>query len=450
MDDRGKPKRTALIVGPPWPRSGSALVMQSQIDFYRSRGYRTVFVCVPLHCFWVESYPGWVEIKQGIEELGADQTIFASIDWTRFLVAKYTTWVKLWLQGTALDWIVFTAASAQIPADAHHALRLSEIALVHVNHLFTLQFAKRLLRQVAPSTRNTPIILETHDVQADALGERREINPWTHRYDSRKQLIRSELRYLKMPNVMVHLSEDDYRFFRERLPRQRHVLAMPTIDESLVSEVRAASGDSLGPIDLLFVGQSTEPNCAALKWFFEKVWPLIAHHGYSIQIVGRIAMLVEERLPDIYRAHRSSFVGIVRELASFYRRARCVFAPMRSGTGISMKTIEALALGKPFVGTSKAYRGMPMDRIIETGLEAYDTPEDFAGAIVSVLSDNAPSHFAEAGRQLYETLFSKQAAFAARDRALSLATPGRRSPAQIVDRDQTSAAGTDPKVELEN
>jgi hypothetical protein len=46
-------------------------------------------------------------------------------------------------------------------------------------------------------------------------------------------------------------------------------------------------------------------------------------------------------------------------MAAGERAARCVSATMVSGTGISIKTIEALALGKPFVGTSKAYRGMP-------------------------------------------------------------------------------------------
>ena len=59
---------------------------------------------------------------------------------------------------------------------------------------------------------------------------------------------------------------------------------------------------------------------------------------------------------------------------------------MVSGTGVSIKTIEALALGKPFVGTSKAFRGMPMDRIEKAGLRAHDTPREFADAIVDALS----------------------------------------------------------------
>src|SRR5208282_1630992 len=115
---------------------------------------------------------------------------------------------------------------------------------------------------------------------------------------------------------------------------------------------------------------------------------------------------------------RSCFVGQVADLAPYYRAARCVIAPMVSGSGISIKTIEALALGKPFVGSSKAYRGIPMEKIEAAGLRAYDDPQDFAAALEHALANEA-----EAGAKslhAYDQLFSKQAAFASRDAALNL------------------------------
>lgn len=83
-----------------------------------------------------------------------------------------------------------------------------------------------------------------------------------------------------------------------------------------------------------------------------------------------------------------------------------------------MKTIEAMALGKPFVGTSKAYRGMPMDLIEDAGLRAHDAPQEFAQAIVAVLSE--PAAAAKASETAYERLFSERVSFAARDQALRL------------------------------
>jgi len=394
--------------------------MQNQVEFYRSRGYAVVFVCVPLHSAFVESHQGWADIKSGIKELGADYTLFAPINRRRFNISKYTTWVKHAFRATALDWIVFTGKSAELSDTDAGIIREMPVVLVHVNHVFTLGFAERLLRQVVRSAKHVPMILETHDVQSHVLRDKPEINPWTHGHDTLDRLLHSEISYLNKMKVLVHCSVDDLEFFKLRLPHKNHVLAMPTIDEAFVSSVETVCESSADSVDLLFVGQSTDPNREAMKWFFEQVWPLISGCGYSIKIVGQIDMLVRKYLPEIYQAYGSCFVGPLAELAPSYRAARCVFAPMVSGTGISVKTIEALALGKPFVGTSKAYRGMPMDRIAQAGLLAHDTPQDFADAIVRALSEER--HAARTSRLAYNNIFSRPAAFASRDEALKLAT----------------------------
>jgi len=420
MQELGNRDRTVVIVAPPWPRSGTSRVLQSQVAFYRGAGYRTVLIFVPLQWFWDDSYTEWPTIRSGMDELGADRSACAIIDRSRFRVTKYAMRIKrAFCDLTALDWMIATANSARAPKDLIRLLRESQVALVHVNHVFTLRFATSLISQLNLSSRNIPIILETHDIQANALEERGEINPWTRRFDSKKRLVEKELAYIEEAKVLVHLSNEDFNFFQSRLPGKEHVLVLPTIDESFVLGVQTGSDVVDGPIDLLFVGQRTDANSAAIGWFYEKVWPLIAVHGYRVKIVGQIEIKVRELLPAVYEAHKACFVGTVEELAPFYRAARCVFAPMVSGTGISIKTIEALALGKPFIGTSKAYRGMPMERIVEAGLEPYDSPEAFASAIVKVLSGK--NNLADPGRRAYLDLFSKHAAYAARDRALTLA-----------------------------
>jgi hypothetical protein len=418
-NENAAPGRTVVIVAPPWPRGGTARVVQTQVEFYRERGYRTVLICVPLHCAWTDAHPGRKDLESALEEIGADQMLLASIDRNQFTRSKYLVWLRSGFRATALDWTVFTAASARIPGQSLRALQTANVTMIHVNHVFTLGFATKLHRQVARGDRSIPVIVETHDVQAHALVERREINPWTHRFDTTDRLVKSEVEHLKKIKVLIHLSEDDFSFFQQRLPKQQHILALPTIDESFVAAVRTASNAQSDAIDLLFVGQSTGVNCVAIQWFFERVWPLIAEHGYQVKIVGQIDALVRETLPDLHQAFNSCFVGTVSDLTPYYSAARCIFAPMVSGTGISIKTVEALALGKAFVGTSKAYRGMPMERIRRSGLHAYDTPEAFAGAIVRALTDGRP--FAEAGSKAYLDLFSRKACFAARDKAIESA-----------------------------
>jgi len=410
---------TVLIIGPPWPRSGTARVMQNQIEYYRSRGFSTVLICVPIHCSYTETHPDWHEIQSGILEMGADKSFFAMIDPRSFKIAKYVSWIKHLFHGTALDWIIFTARSAQLSTGAIQFLRGQSIALVHVNHVFTLGFAQRVIDLIGRSVQSAPIILDTHDIQSNALRDRDEMNPWTHRRDPPDKLLDSEIVRLKQAMVLIHVSTEDFEFFRHYLPSKHHVLALPTIDESFVLRVNSNVSPSATPIDLLFVGHSTAFNAAAVNWFFREVWPLVERQGYSLAVVGSVEVWVRKEMPKLYAMFRSYFAGPVAELEPCYRAARCVIAPMVSGTGISIKTVEAFALGKPFVGTSKAFRGMPMDVIKQSGIRAHDCPQDFANAINQALSEEHSA--AAASRAVYRELFSNRASFSARDQALKLA-----------------------------
>ncbi len=434
-------QRTAIITGPPWPRSGTGRVMQNQVEYYRERGYFTVFVCVPVHCSFTSEHVDWPVIKTGLQELGADRVLIATIDPRRFAFEKYRTWVAHGFRGTALDWVVFTSKSAQLSDEDARFVRSLSVEIVHANHVFTMDFARRMLRQIVKQGARVPLLLDTHDIQAKALIERGEINPWTHRFDTVERMLDSEIAHLKKAEVLVHVSTEDLSFFEKRLPQKRHVLAMPTINERFVACVNEEVDSASVPTDILFVGQSTAPNTAAVRWFFEQVWPLLQGRSYRLRIVGGIETQVRAELPEIYEAFRSHFVGLVAELTPEYRSARCVIAPMISGTGISIKTIEALALGKPFVGTPKAYLGMPMDLLERAGLRACDTPQNFANAIVQALSEESSA--ARASRTAYSQLFSKQASFSSRDKALQLALGSKVSSRIPVHacRDSASSVG---------
>ena len=406
-----------IIVGPPWPRSGTARVIQNQIYYYRERGFFTVFIAVPFHWNYMKDSVVWTRtgIKEGIDELGADRACTALLEQKSYNIAKFKASVRYGFRGTVLDWQVEIGKASRLPDEDIDFLGGLRAVLLHVNHVYTLGFALDLRKQVLSGGSRLPIILETHDVQSHALQERGDLNPWTRRLDPLERLIESETALLEKANVLVHLSVDDFKFFLARLPSKLHSLTFPTIDENFGSGL-----DAMVPaaeiIDVLFVGAWHIANFTAVKWFFDHVWPLIADRRYILKIVGPIGSLVQWKSPQLYETFRSCFVGEVADLVSFYRAARCVIAPMVSGSGISVKTIEALAQGKPFVGTSMAYRGMPMDDIQDAGLCAYDEPRAFAEAIVHTLANRDKA--AAASRVAYYRVFSKEASFASRDAVL--------------------------------
>jgi glycosyltransferase involved in cell wall biosynthesis len=405
-----------VIVGPPWPRSGTARVIQNQINYYRERGFYTVFIGVPFLWYFIGLAHRSKELLEGIDELGADRIFTATLDQRGYDIAKYKASLRHAFRGTALDWQVETGRAARLSPEASEFVGQLPCVLFHVNHVYTLGFARDLRKRLFGARSRLPIILETHDVQSQLLQENNSRNPWTRKTDRLERLIRSEARQLERADVLIHLSVDDAQLFQALLPSKPQFLAFPTFDERFRSSAEAASVPAEA-VDLLFVGQWHRPNLAAVQWFFESVWPLLADCHHSLKIVGPVGGMVQKESPQLYEAFRRYFVGQVPDLVPCYRAARCVIAPMVSGSGTSIKTIEALALGKPFVGTSKAFRGMPMERLNEVGMKPHDDPQSFAEAIRRALSDERAA--ATISRAAYEDIFSARASFAQRDKALS-------------------------------
>jgi glycosyltransferase involved in cell wall biosynthesis len=423
-----------IITGPPWPRGGAARVIQNQIAYYRNRGFFTVFIAVPFHWSFISLARNPEKITEGLSELGADRMFTAILDQRSYNAAKYKASIVHAFRGTLIDWEVAIGRAAHLSGDEIDFLRKLRVVLFHVNHVYTLEFALSLRRRLLGRGSRAPFILETHDVQSQLVHERGRHNPWTRRPDALRRLVKSESTHLKKADALIHLSVDDFKFLKAALPSTPQFLALPTIDEEFRSIVNAAARPSEN-IDLLFVGQEHLPNLAAMRWFLEKVWPVIAERHYNVKIVGPIGPMVQRELPQLYDAFRSFFVGEVVDLVPFYRAARCVIAPMVSGSGTSIKTIEALALGKPFVGTSKAFRGMPMERLNQAGIQAHDEPQSFADAISRALS--AEGQAGAASRAAYDAVFSARASFAARDAALQAVTIAHHVP-PLVSRQPSS------------
>lgn len=419
-----------IIIGPPWPRGGAARVIQNQVVFYRNRGFFTIFVAVPFHWTHISRDGNPMRMAEGMDELGSDRLFVAILEHKRYQLAKYKASIRHALRGTVLDWQVAIGRAARLSGKDIDYLRTLRPALFHVNHIYTLDFALDLRKLLFGGRAQPPVILESHDVQSHLLFERGIPNPWTRRPDRLERLIASEATLLKKVDVLIHLSVDDFRFFQTLLPGKPQFLALPTIDENFRSSVGTSSAQG-ETIDLLFVGQPHLPNLDAIKWFFDRIWPLIEHRGYNLKIVGGIQSLVKQKLPRLYDSFGSYFVGPVADLTPYYRAARCVIAPMVSGSGTSIKTIEALALGKPFVGTSKAFRGMPLDRIRRAGLQEYDDPEAFAQAIANALCSRDLA--GAMSRAAYDEIFSIRASFAARGEALHAAIASG-SPVQSPNR----------------
>ena len=144
------------------------------------------------------------------------------------------------------------------------------------------------------------------------------------------------------------------------------------------------------------------PNQEGLLWFLEKVWPLL-HRKYPqlhFEIAGRKAPahFLKLKIPGV------RFLGEVPDANTFVAQHPISLVPLRSGSGLKVKILEAMAMERVVLGTSIAMEGIP----VKDGQQALfaNTPEEFVRQF-TLLQENPElvSKLAKAARNLVKSEF---------------------------------------------
>lgn len=139
---------------------------------------------------------------------------------------------------------------------------------------------------------------------------------------------------------------------------------------------------------LVFTGYyADEPNRDAVRWFVESVWPRLRdrHAALTLTLVGpnpTPAMLGYAK-----KDSRIIVTGEVDDVRAYLNRAAIFVCPVRQGSGMRGKILEAMAAGTPVVTTSLGAAGIPAQPG-ENCLLA-DDPEVMARQIDLLVSDAA-------------------------------------------------------------
>jgi glycosyltransferase involved in cell wall biosynthesis len=138
---------------------------------------------------------------------------------------------------------------------------------------------------------------------------------------------------------------------------------------------------------MIFTGAfHTLPNYDGAQWFCEDVLPLVRSSipDARLQLVGMRPGPEVRALVGIDGVELHPDVPDVRP---YLRDARVAVVPLRVGTGTRLKALEAMAAGRPVVGTSLGLGGLGL----VPGRHALfaDDAAQFAHALTSVLRDDA-------------------------------------------------------------
>lgn len=154
---------------------------------------------------------------------------------------------------------------------------------------------------------------------------------------------------------------------------------------------------------LVFLGKMDyAPNVDAVTYFAKEVFPLIKlKTDATFIIVGTSPTKEVLRLGQI---EGIKVTGFVEDPYEYLEKAKVVVVPLRFSAGIQNKVLEAMALKKPVLTTSKAVRGIKG----ENGkhyIIANDKVEMAAKAIELLANRNKRKKLGESGMQLVKEKF---------------------------------------------
>lgn len=229
--------------------------------------------------------------------------------------------------------------------------------------------------------KNVKLIITAHDI----LCQQVSVN-----YPIYQILLAEEISSLKTANQVVCVSKEDQEFLTKWGIKSK-VIPNP-VNLNLAVKEKGIDNDQKKWFNLypwltenycLFVGSGHFPNLEAIK----EIKQIASNYREKkVKIPCKFIIIgscCEEENND-------NFISLgkvdIELLTIVYQQAKLILAPMLSGTGSSLKIMEAMSFGKVILGTKIGFRGYDIDNKIQAIIE--DELTKYPDIISQLLMDN--------------------------------------------------------------
>ena len=267
-------------------------------------------------------------------------------------------------------------------------LKNNTFDIIHLDSLFVSMYIETIRKY-----SDAKIVMRAHNVEhliweRIAHNENFLLKKWYFSFLAKK-LKDYEKERINKVDLLLPISEIDKKYFTGLgcNTKQYVIPAGIHIDNFVIdnSMLEYPSLFHLGSLDWI-------PNLQALKWFLDEIWPLInnKYPGLKFYIAGRNTpqWLKEIKSPGII------VTGEVESAADFMNSKAIMVVPLLSGSGMRLKIIEGMALGKTIISTSVGAEGIEYTK--DNEIIIANTPQEFLSAIEKCL--NNKKYFEEVGQ----------------------------------------------------
>jgi glycosyltransferase involved in cell wall biosynthesis len=200
----------------------------------------------------------------------------------------------------------------------------------------------------------------------------------------RRLMARFERRIVEEFGRAAALAQPDLRYLRSLSPRSAAVVRVPySVDLAYFSQtVRRPVAD---PPQFIFVGRlGYIPNADAVRQLVTTVWPAVRARWprARLRVVGAGP---GSSLRSLLASHRVELAADVDDIRREHEEATALLVPMRMGTGVQTKVLEAMAAGVPVICSTFANAGLnatPGDQLLIA-----DTPQEYVSQAERLVQD---------------------------------------------------------------
>jgi len=196
------------------------------------------------------------------------------------------------------------------------------------------------------------------------------------------KLLRYELDVCRRCDLVLTVSEEDKAAIRAVDPSIQNIECVPIgVDVEHYQPVKRMEGSR----KILHTGTMYwPPNVDAMLYFAREILPLIKQKipECTLTIAGQRPV---EAIRALARDPSISVTGYVEDDRAIAADCGVFVVPLRSGSGVRVKILNALAMGLPVVATSVGAEGL--EAVHGEHLLIADSAQDLADAVVEVLSD---------------------------------------------------------------
>lgn len=193
-----------------------------------------------------------------------------------------------------------------------------------------------------------------------------------------------EVKVIKYFRNIISISRIDLEYFQELNLNARYYNYPTGIAVEKDDFLLDKNFSSALPTKLFHIGSMEWlPNRQGLEWFVKEVWPLVLKKNNNIwfSIAGKSLKKNDSKLSGKNIIN----YGEVEDAHEFMFKNEVCIVPLFSGSGIRIKSLEAMSLGIPVISTSIGAAGIDYQRNVNILIA--DNAEDFAAAIVKITTD---------------------------------------------------------------